>query len=608
MTTQNSNLPRLPLLLYIIFLNLFAIGLIIHTFSWNFSFEIEQWLFLISLSLGITVLSRYDIPIMGQSNDDYSMDSSFYLGCLFLLGLDQTLLILLFGTISYAIAIKSNIFQNKVGVKRNFFMHLTNFSIYAIGLIFAYYSFNLFNGQVGSFSLDVFYAYVIALIGFMVTNISITCVFYALKTNQNPLLLLKQTFSFFIPTYFIDLLLSIVICILLDSYKLFGFFLFLSIVIIISRVFIKNYEYYHELNEKKLELEQIFNQVEVAIFTKKLNDDRIVISKAVEKIFGVPQENFTKLKWHEMIHPDDRTKVQAFNENKIKEKVELRYRIIHRSGEIRYLNEVINPVYNENGEKVKVSGVVFDVTEKKESEQRIKEMENDIQHAERIKLVGELAASVAHEIRNPLTTVKGFLQLFHKHKEIPKDSKFFIQLSLDELDRANNIISDYLSLGKSAETNVEEINLIQELQNIIDSVSSFALLHKVELTFQYDTEYLNINLNRGNIRQVLLNIIKNGIEASSSSSNGNVNVRITNKKYITSIEVTDNGVGMTPEEVGRLGLPFYSTKEKGTGLGMMVCYKIIDSMKGNIQVQSEKGKGTSFSIILPKEKLKDKRS
>lgn len=595
MATQSTKLPRLPVLLYMLFIITLSFVLISQTFTWELHLDKSQWLWIITLSVGIVILCKWHIPLMNQTNDDYSMDSSLYLACIFLLGLEQTLIILVIASISYSFFIK-----------RKILIHITNFSFYALGIIFSYYTFILLGGHIGQINVINIYSYIIALFVFMAVNITLVSIFYSLVSKQTISSVLRVTVSFFIPSYFINLLLSICICILIDGLHFLGLFLFLTIAVILSKVFKRHYENYQELNDKKQELEQIFNQVEVAIFTKYLNENNIIISKAVEKIFGITQEEFNQEKWMSMIHPSDQSKIQMLYKKNITQKIEFGYRIIHPSGEIRYLNEVINPVLNEKGESIKVNGVIFDITEKKVTEHRIKEMEKDIQHSERIKLVGELAASVAHEIRNPLTTVRGFLQLFYKDNTISKESKFFINLSLEELDRANNIISDYLSLGKSDDKDMEEINVLKEIQNIIDSIHSFSILHQVKIVLDFKSPDTYLEINRDNLRQVMLNILKNGVEASASRGNGTVSVKVYEKKYITYIEVKDNGIGMEPDEIARLGLPFYSTKEKGTGLGMMVCYKIIDSMKGKIKVTSEKGLGTTFTIVLPKEHLRKK--
>ncbi|MED1204587.1 ATP-binding protein [Heyndrickxia acidicola] len=224
----------------------------------------------------------------------------------------------------------------------------------------------------------------------------------------------------------------------------------------------------------------------------------------------------------------------------------------------------------------------------------------EVQRTEKIHIVGQLAASVAHEVRNPLTTVKGFLQMLSQDSHLSSEHKYYVSISLEEINRANSIIQDYLSLAKT-DVHIERLNIAEEILFIQKSVSFYAALHNVLLNFHHPAFKLFVKGNREKFRQVLLNLIKNSVEAIQQKGKGKINVRILKKDKQAVIEIEDDGIGMSPEELQRLGLPFYSTKESGTGLGTMVSYKIIESMHGEIKVISKKGKGTCFSILLPLE-------
>ncbi|MFS8630624.1 MAG: sensor histidine kinase, partial [Bacillales bacterium] len=221
----------------------------------------------------------------------------------------------------------------------------------------------------------------------------------------------------------------------------------------------------------------------------------------------------------------------------------------------------------------------------------------DIQKTEKLNVVGQLAASVAHEIRNPMTSVRGFIQLLSNSDNLTKDQKQYISICLEELDRANSIINDYLSLGR--ETNMkgrQKVNVINEIRRSINALTSYANLRNVEITFNYKDE-IYINGHSGRFRQLLINLIKNGIEAISDSGKIVVTAIKTAKEAI--IYVSDNGEGMNEEQIENLGLPFYSTKEKGTGLGLMVSLHIIKEMEGRLEVHSKEGTGTTFEITFP---------
>jgi two-component system, sporulation sensor kinase B len=220
-----------------------------------------------------------------------------------------------------------------------------------------------------------------------------------------------------------------------------------------------------------------------------------------------------------------------------------------------------------------------------------------IQQSERLKTTGQLAAAVAHEIRNPLTVVKGFLQLYQKDVEFSDDVKGNFTLMIDELNIAEQVITQFLSIAKpNNETEIETVNLKVVLQSVTDLLHSYGLLHdnKIELV---RVEDCNIAANNIEIKQLLINIIKNAIEASKIGDP--VFVSAGRNKDCTEIKVVDYGQGMSEEEIKSLGTPFYSLKSKGTGLGLMVCYNIAAKYKGTIDFRSTKGEGTTVMIRFP---------
>jgi len=223
----------------------------------------------------------------------------------------------------------------------------------------------------------------------------------------------------------------------------------------------------------------------------------------------------------------------------------------------------------------------------------------ELQRLDKLQVVGQMAASFAHEIRNPMTTVRGFLQLLGTSAQISADEKKYIRVSIDELDRAHDIIKDYLSLAKENQhmKKLERINVEQEISYVISTLNSFAIISGVTITFQSFNQPIFVRGAVSDFRQLLLNLIKNGIE--SMQDKGEIIITRTINGNYASITITDQGAGMNQEQLDRLGLPFYSTKEKGTGLGLMLCYNIVHSMDGKIKFTSEIGKGTTVSIHLP---------
>lgn len=224
-------------------------------------------------------------------------------------------------------------------------------------------------------------------------------------------------------------------------------------------------------------------------------------------------------------------------------------------------------------------------------------MELEVQKAERLNIMGHLAASVAHEIRNPMTVVRGFMQIFNKESFVPEDKKVFLKLMIQELDRAEGIINDYLTLAKPRLGKQERINVAEQIQSVIEIISSFAMLNNINVDYLGKEDGMYVLGIPQKLNQVLINLIKNAIEASPKGETVTINAYRKDRKIW--IEIKDRGIGLSKEEIKRIGMPFYTTKNNGTGLGLMVCFQIIKAMNGKIEVLSQKNKGTLFIIKLP---------
>ncbi len=223
-------------------------------------------------------------------------------------------------------------------------------------------------------------------------------------------------------------------------------------------------------------------------------------------------------------------------------------------------------------------------------------MMHELHKAEKFSAISQLAASVAHEIRNPMTTIRGFMQVLQGDKNLNDSQNLFITISLQELDRTQTIINNFLSLAKPNTGTMAKINLSEILKETIDFMRSYSHLASTELVEAIDKN-LFIKGDAHEVRQIFINILKNGIEAMHQG--GSIYIIAKIEKDYVKIKFRDEGIGMNKEQLERLGHPYYSTKEKGTGLGMMISYDIVQRMRGKIIVESEEGKGTTFTIMLP---------
>ncbi|WP_142307046.1 sensor histidine kinase [Bacillus toyonensis] len=217
---------------------------------------------------------------------------------------------------------------------------------------------------------------------------------------------------------------------------------------------------------------------------------------------------------------------------------------------------------------------------------------------EKMEIVSQLAASISHEVRNPLTVVKGFTQLLKTPNLSPESRDEYIEHILEELNRAQEIIDDYLTFAKPAPEKLDHISIDQELNRAINMILPLCNMNTIHIT--KDFSKATIVGNKQHFQQCFLNLIKNSIEAMPNGGTLNISSTISNNKVIIRIE--DSGIGMSQEQINRFGEPYFSTKSKGTGLGTMVAVKIIETMHGNLKIQSTVSKGTALKITFPKDK------
>ncbi|OES45504.1 sensor histidine kinase [Domibacillus iocasae] len=220
----------------------------------------------------------------------------------------------------------------------------------------------------------------------------------------------------------------------------------------------------------------------------------------------------------------------------------------------------------------------------------------EIGKLEKLKTVSDMAASISHEVRNPLTVTRGFLQLLRDPDLTEKEKSNYIDIAVGELDKAESTISDYLTFARPSLENIKVLDLKKELTYAVKVVEPFAAMNNVCIELQLHAD-VSVAGESQKLHQCLINLTKNAIEAMPDGGKLVIALQKVNGKAV--IIVADTGVGLTDEQIERLGTPYYTTKEKGTGLGTMVIFSIVKAMRGEIEVDSEVGKGTRFTILLP---------
>jgi signal transduction histidine kinase len=210
--------------------------------------------------------------------------------------------------------------------------------------------------------------------------------------------------------------------------------------------------------------------------------------------------------------------------------------------------------------------------------------------------VGELAAGVAHEIRNPLTTLKGFTQMMIENTDL-EANKRYSKIMIDEINRINFIVSEFMVLSKPHIVQYALTDISQSIKNVITLLNTQAIINKIEIIPVFIGERFLIKCEENQIKQVIANLIKNSIEAMPQG--GIIHVKMEQQDGNLVVSVSDSGVGISRENLHLIGTPFYTTKTEGTGLGLMVSKKIIQNHNGKLEITSVPNIATTVTITLP---------
>ncbi|WP_429372462.1 two-component system sensor histidine kinase NtrB [Paenibacillus sp. DS2015] len=264
------------------------------------------------------------------------------------------------------------------------------------------------------------------------------------------------------------------------------------------------------------------------------------------------------------------------------------HELVSNGSRVSYMST--SPLTNSyTGEVLGAVMITQDMTE-------LERLRSELGNVERLSLVGQMAASITHEIRNPMAVVRGFLQLM-KEKS-PNSLDHYYRIVMEELDRANSIINDFLSLAQNRVSEKEECYIDRIINDLSPLLWADANLRGQTIELELDENAPKLMLNAKEIKQLILNLARNGMEAMGEKGQLILRTRATP----TGVEfiVQDNGSGIPKNVQDKLFTPFYSTKEKGTGLGLSLCLTLVERHKGKITVDSEEGVGTSIIVNFPR--------
>jgi len=365
---------------------------------------------------------------------------------------------------------------------------------------------------------------------------------------------------------------------------------------------IDNTRLFDKIKDSEEKYRNLVEDIEDVIFRMDKTGRYLFLNNALQKVTGYfPQEFYeTPSIATEMIHKDDEKLVketlQKILDDELKVSKDLEYRIYCKNGKELWLSQNTYPIKNKNGSIVGIEGIIRDITDKKKIEEQIR-------RSERLASIGELAASIAHEIRNPLGAISNSVCMLKQDLSLNGDDQKLFEMVVEETDRLNNIITNFLTFAHPAEyhfAKTDILAIINETLLLLEQDERFN--EKIKIIKVYENNIPKVYLDQNWIRKVFWNLLVNSIDAMPRGGKIYIHVRRPNVPNNEEIEiaVADTGKGIPPEIMKKIFEPFFTTKKtKGTGLGLSIVHRIVDNHGGTIDVKSERNKGTAFTIRLP---------
>ncbi len=228
----------------------------------------------------------------------------------------------------------------------------------------------------------------------------------------------------------------------------------------------------------------------------------------------------------------------------------------------------------------------------------IRSLEKEVQRSERLASLGRMAAGIAHEIRNPLSSIKGFAQYFRNKFPPDSEDRNYATVMADEVDRLNRVIQDLLNFARPQEPNLKPVDLPPLIRHALRLIRSDIRDKDIRVTedIPADTDF-TIAGDNDMLTQVFLNLFLNAIDAMQNG--GRLRIALRKNQQDIEVQISDDGEGIPRENLSRIFDPFFTSKKGGTGLGLAIVYRIVESHRGEIKVNSEPGKGSTFVLRFP---------
>jgi len=311
------------------------------------------------------------------------------------------------------------------------------------------------------------------------------------------------------------------------------------------------------------------------------------VSNSLKQVFGYKLSDIQMKSWRYFLPRSDVKLILDEYKDKHEHQQQFELQIRHSKGHYVWCEIRIIKCFNHEKECPYFIGIVRDITERKE-------VDRLMTHSEKMAIAGQLAAGIVHEIRNPLTSLKGFLQLIQSgiaQKDI------YFDILIDEIEKIEVITSELLYISKPTTNRVQCESVNSMLFEVIELLKPQANLKHISLEMHIDNEeHLIIKCDRSQIKQVFINLIKNAIEAMDAK--GLIQIIAKRQDEHIIIDVVDEGIGISQDHIDHLGEAFFTTKDTGTGLGLVITKQILERHKAKLQVFQNKEKGSTFRIVF----------
>ena len=558
--------------IYVTLISLLGCALFLYTWPFSDVNVQNEWFLLLLFAGAAVLLSRYTIYLPPNGNA-FTLESSVYLALLFTHGLHFSLIILL---------ISSFVMYFWYPRKTSWFNHVFNFSVYTMMICGSYYAYIVFGGVVGKVSIYDFGAYIASFAAFFVLNVLLMTIYFSLRSSTEFRLILLNTIKELIYIYMVELTASLILAILFIFDAIFGLLLYIFIMLLLSAVFRQYSHLYERLADDKAYIEQLLNSLPIGIITMDETRSDYFINKSAmlllcldqrkikEKIREGSEEN--RLFWNLLTSQD------SFQQVKISYDSDEGKR-----GFLVSKTDLIIP------HKEPIGRIVFflDVTEAEKISRRIHQ-------SEKLALMGEMAAKAAHEIRNPLAVIHGFLAFMNENLHERDREQYHIPLLLKEIDRINAIVEDMLLIAKPSAPVMKETYIETIVQDVLSLFQQTLEAKNIRVHVRLD--HVPLQLDSKQMMQVLYNLLHNSIEAMEE---GGTICIYSDVDETYNMYMYDSGSGIPTHMQATIFEPFITTKSSGTGLGLTIVKRIIENHGGTIALHDSSEQGTTFVIRLP---------